>query len=53
MFKFERLRVYQLALDYVDLVYDVADKLPRSEQQNLCDQIKHLHVVFRRCESQS
>ena len=40
MFKFERLRVYQLALDYVDLVYDVADKLPRSEQYNLCDQIK-------------
>jgi hypothetical protein len=34
MFKFERLRVYQLALDYVDLVYDVADKLPRSEQYN-------------------
>lgn len=40
MFKFESLRVYQLALDYVDLVYDVAEKLPRSEQYNLCDQIK-------------
>lgn len=40
MFKFERLRVYQLALDYIDLVYDVADKLPRSEQYNLSDQIK-------------
>jgi four helix bundle protein len=40
MFKFERLRVYQLALDYLDLVYEVADKLPRSEQYNLIDQMK-------------
>src|SRR6266480_1928663 len=40
MFKFESLRVYQLALDYVDLVYDVAAKLPRSEDYNLGSQIK-------------
>jgi len=40
MFKFEKLRVYQLALDYIDVVYDVAAKLPRSEDFNLTSQIK-------------
>ena len=40
MFKFESLRVYQLALDYINLVYDVAAKLPRSEDYNLNGQIK-------------
>jgi len=40
MFKFEGLKVYQLALDYIDLVYDVASKLPRSEEYNLSSQIK-------------
>jgi four helix bundle protein len=40
MFKFESLRVYQLALDYIDLVYDVAAKLPRSEDYNINGQIK-------------
>lgn len=40
MFKFEKLRVYQLALDYIDVVYEVAAKLPRSEDFNLTSQIK-------------
>jgi four helix bundle protein len=40
MFKFERLRVYQLALDYVDLVYEVTDNLPRSEEYNIRGQMK-------------
>ena len=40
MFKFEKLRVYQLALDYIDVVYDVAEKLPRSEDFNLTSQLK-------------
>jgi four helix bundle protein len=40
MYKFERLKVYQLALDYIDRVYEVAAKLPRSEEYNLGSQIK-------------
>ncbi len=38
-FKFEKLEVYQLALDYVDLIYEVAKQLPRSEEYNLKSQI--------------
>lgn len=40
MYKFERLKVYQLALDYIDKVYLVAAKLPRNEEYNLSSQIK-------------
>ena len=28
MHKFERLEVWQLAIEYVDLCYEIADKLP-------------------------
>jgi four helix bundle protein len=38
-FKFEKLEVYQLALAYVDLIYDLAAKLPKSEEYNLKSQI--------------
>jgi four helix bundle protein len=38
-FKFEQLEVWQLALDYVDLIYEIADRLPRSEEFNLKSQI--------------
>jgi four helix bundle protein len=38
-FKFEKLEVWQLALDYIDLIYEVADQLPRSEMYNLKSQI--------------
>lgn len=38
-FKFEKLEVWQLALDYVDLIYEIADQLPRSEEYNLKSQI--------------
>jgi four helix bundle protein len=38
-YKFEQLEVWQLALDYIDLVYQVAEKLPRSEDYNLKSQI--------------
>ena len=38
-FKFENLEVWQLALDYADLVYELADKLPDSEKFNLRSQI--------------
>lgn len=38
-YKFERLEIYQLALDYLDLVYALGDKLPRTEEFNLRSQI--------------
>jgi four helix bundle protein len=38
-FKFERLEVWQLALEYIDLTYDLASRLPRSEEYNLKSQI--------------
>jgi four helix bundle protein len=38
-FKFEKLRVWQLALDYIDLIYEIADQLPKSEAYNLRSQI--------------
>jgi four helix bundle protein len=38
-FKFEKLEVWQLALDYIDLIYEIADQLPRSEEYNLKSQI--------------
>lgn len=38
-FKFEQLEVWQLALDYVDLTYELAEKLPDSEKFNLKSQI--------------
>jgi len=37
--KFERLEVWQLALEYIDLTYDLAGQLPRSEEYNLKSQI--------------
>jgi hypothetical protein len=38
-YKFEKLEVYQLALDHLDLIYALADSLPRSEEYNLRSQI--------------
>jgi four helix bundle protein len=38
-FKFEKLEVWQLALEYLDLIYEVAEKLPPSENLNLKSQI--------------
>ena len=38
-FKFEKLEVWQLALDYIDLIYEIADQLPGSEKYNLKSQI--------------
>ena len=39
-YKFEQLDVWQMALEYVDLVYDVSEKFPRSEEYNLKSQIR-------------
>ena len=38
-FKFEKLEVWQLSLEYVDLVYEIAGRLPRSEEYNLKSQM--------------
>ena len=38
-FKFEKLEVWKLSLDYSDMIYDLANKLPDSEKYNLNSQI--------------
>jgi four helix bundle protein len=38
-FKFENLEVWQLGLEYVDLMYELADRLPKSEEYNLKSQL--------------
>jgi four helix bundle protein len=38
-FKFEKLEVWQMAINYADLVYEMADKLPDHEKFNLKSQI--------------
>jgi four helix bundle protein len=38
-YKFEQLEVWKLALEYVDLVYGIAEKLPSFEEYNLKSQI--------------
>lgn len=38
-YKFENLDVWKLALEYLDLVYKIAEGLPRSEEYNLKSQI--------------
>lgn len=38
-YKFEKLEVWQLALEYTDLIYAIAEQLPRSEDYNLRSQI--------------
>jgi len=38
-FKFEKLEVWQLAIEYVDLMYQIAGELPKNEEFNLKSQI--------------
>jgi four helix bundle protein len=38
-YKFQNLEIYQLSLEYIDLIYALAEKLPRSEDFNLKSQI--------------
>ena len=38
-YKFERLEVWRLALEYSDMIYAIADRLPRSEEYNLKSQV--------------
>jgi four helix bundle protein len=37
--KFEQLDVWKLALDYLDLIYKLAENLPRNEEHDLRSQI--------------
>jgi four helix bundle protein len=39
-YKFEKLEVWQLALQYVDLIYEIAEQLPKREEYNLGSQIR-------------
>ena len=39
-FKFEKLEVWQLSLEYIDLIYEIAQELPRSEEYNLKSQLR-------------
>ena len=39
MYKFQKLEIYQLALDYLDLLYEIVDRLPRREEYNLKSQM--------------
>lgn len=38
-FKFERLEVWQLAVEYIDMIYDLGNQLPKNEEYNLKSQI--------------
>ncbi len=40
VYKFQRLKVYQLALEYVDMIYTLASQLPSSERFNLKTQFE-------------
>ncbi|MFZ1793176.1 MAG: four helix bundle protein [Anaerolineae bacterium] len=39
-FKFEKLEVWQMSLEYIDTCYAIAEKLPASENFNLASQIR-------------
>lgn len=39
-FKFEKLDVWKLSLAYIDIIYTLAEQLPKSEDFNLKSQIK-------------
>ena len=38
-YKFQSLRIYQLSLDYIDLVYQLTNELPAIEEYNISSQI--------------
>lgn len=39
-FKFEKLEVWQMSLDYSDLIYSITTKLPKKEAYNLVSQME-------------
>jgi four helix bundle protein len=39
MYKFEKLEVWKLSIQYIDMVYSIASKLPDNERFNLYSQL--------------
>jgi four helix bundle protein len=39
-YKFQKLKVYQMALEYLDEVYEIGKKLPETEKYNLRSQLE-------------
>lgn len=39
MYKFETLEVWELSLEYVDMIYRIAAQLPETERYNLISQV--------------
>jgi four helix bundle protein len=39
MYKFESLEVWELSLEYVDMIYRIAARLPETERYNLTSQV--------------
>jgi len=39
MYKFQKLKVYQKGLEYLDLLYGISEKLPEDEKYNLKSQL--------------
>jgi len=39
-YKFQRLQIYQIGLDYVDATYELTNRFPRSENLNLRSQLE-------------
>jgi len=44
MYKFEKLEVWQLAIEYTDLCYSLAEHLPKREEYNLASQLRRAAV---------
>ena len=40
LYKFQNLRVYQMALDHIDAIYSLTEQLPKEERFNLISQIR-------------
>ena len=38
-YKFEKLEVWQLAVEYIDMIYRITEALPRNEEYNLKSQV--------------
>jgi four helix bundle protein len=44
IFEFEKLRIYQKAMDFIDKVYEVTRKFPAEEKFGLVDQFRRAFV---------
>lgn len=44
MHKFEKLEIWTLSIEYVDLCYTIAEQLPKYENFNLADQLRRAAV---------